>query len=88
MSTKTIPLSQLELNLAGTLNECARTGETVVVLMPDKKMLTIQSLDPVEDDGLIDELLASDPLFRQMVAESAAGKRYPFPSGTSGMGER
>jgi len=34
MAIKTIPLSRLEANLKTTLNECADSGQTVVVEMP------------------------------------------------------
>ena len=59
MAIKTIPLSRLETDLKKTLNECAESGETVIVEMPDQRLLAIQSLDPHEDDSLIDELLAT-----------------------------
>ena len=78
MAIKTIPLSRLEANLEKTLNECADSGETVVVEMPGARLLAIQPLDPQEDDSLMDELLASDPRFRALVAKSKAGRRKPF----------
>ena len=78
MAIKTIPLSRLEKDLKETLNECARSGQTVVVEMPDQQLLTIQPLNPQEDDGLIDELLASDPKFQALVASSKASGRKPF----------
>ncbi|HEV2972233.1 MAG TPA: hypothetical protein VGY55_19825 [Pirellulales bacterium] len=78
MAIKTIPLSRLETDLTRTLNECVETGETVVVEMPDKNLLTIQPLDPGEDDGLIDELLQSNPRFQALVSRSKAGSRKPF----------
>ena len=52
MAIKTIPLSRLETDLEKTLNECAASGETVVVEMKDHRLFAIQSLDPGEDDGL------------------------------------
>lgn len=79
MSIKTIPLSQLEMNLKKTLNECAASGETVVIEMPDQSLLAIQSLEPNGDDSLIDDLLASNPEFRSLVAKSKASDRRPFP---------
>jgi hypothetical protein len=79
MAIKTIPLSRLETDLQKTLNECAQSGETIVVEMPDHRLLAIQSLDPNEDDSLIDELLASDPKFQALVARSKASPRKPFP---------
>lgn len=86
MPIKTIPLSRLETDLAATLNECAASGETVVVEMPDQRLLAIQSLDPDGDDCLIDELLAANPEFRALVAKSKAGRRVPFPAAEPGAG--
>ncbi len=83
MAIKTISLSRLETDLEQTLNECAESGETVVVEMPDKRLLAIQSLDPNEDDSLMDELLASNPQFQALVAKSKAGPRKPFTLGGS-----
>jgi len=79
VAVKTIPLSRLETDLKGTLLECAESGETVVVELPDERLLAIQPLDPSEDDTLTDELLAADPKFRALVAKSKAGPRRPFP---------
>src|SRR5204863_9981393 len=53
MAIKTIPLSRLETDLEKTLNECAESGEIVVVEMPDQRLLAIQPLDPQEDDTLM-----------------------------------
>jgi hypothetical protein len=83
MAIKTIPLSRLETDLEKTLSECADSGHTLVVEMPDQRLLAIHSLDPQEDDSLIDELLASDPRFQALVTKSKAGPRKPF-----GVGER
>jgi hypothetical protein len=79
MAIKTIPLSRLQADLTKTLNECAETGETVVVEMPDQRLLAIQLLDLSEDDSLVDELMASNPKFQALVAKSKAGTRKPFP---------
>ncbi len=78
MAIKTIPLSRLETDLATTLNECAESGQTFVVELPNQHLVAIQSLDPSEDDSLIDELLASDPKFQTLVSKSKAGPRKPF----------
>ena len=80
MAIKTIPLSRLETDLKQTLNECAASGETLVVEMPDQRLLAIQSLEPNEDDSLMEELLASNPKFQALVAKSKASARKPFPS--------
>jgi hypothetical protein len=84
MAIKTIPLSRLETDLQQTLNECAESGETVIVEMPDHRLLAIQSLDPHEDDSLVDELLASNPKFQALVAKSKASPRKPFSAGERG----
>ncbi len=81
MGIKTISLDRLEADVAGTLNECAASGETVVVEMPDERLLAISPLDPQEDDTLMDELLASNPKFRALVAKSKASPRKRFVLG-------
>jgi hypothetical protein len=85
MAIKTIPLSRLETDLTKTLNECADSGETVVVEMPDQRLLAIQSLDPAEDDNLVDELVGSNPRFQALLKKSKAGPRKPFAAGSSGL---
>lgn len=85
MGIKTIPLSRLETDLKKTLNECAESGETVVVEMPDQRLLAIQSLEPQEDDNLIAELLVSNPKFQALVAKSKASPRKPFAAGKPGL---
>jgi len=57
----------------------------LVVELPDQRLLAIQSLDPNEDDSLMDELLTSNPSFQALVAKSKAGPRKPFPSGSRGL---
>jgi hypothetical protein len=81
MAIKTIPLSRLETDLEKTLNECAESGQTLVVEMPDQRLLAIQALEPQEDDTLMDELLASNPRFQELVARSKASPRRPFSMG-------
>ena len=82
MAIKTILLSRLETDLKKTLNECAESGQTLVVELPNERLLAIQSLDPNEDDSLMQELLASNPRFRALVAKSKPSPRKPFPSGS------
>ena len=84
MAIKTIPLSRLETDLKKTLNECAESGETVVVEMPDQRLLAIQSLEPQEDDSLIDDLLASNPKFQALVSKSKASPRKPLGRASGG----
>jgi hypothetical protein len=84
MAIKTIPLSRLETDLEKTLNECAESGETVVVEMPNQLLLAIQSLEPQEEDTLMDELLASNPKFQALVSKSKANPRKLFFAGPTG----
>ena len=85
MAIKTIPLSRLEADLKETLNECAESGQTLVVEMPDQRLLAMQALDPQEDDTLMDELLASNPEFQTLVAKSKASPRKPFSLSDTGL---
>lgn len=41
MAIKTIPLSRLETDLRTTLNECADSGQTFVVELPDQRLVAI-----------------------------------------------
>jgi hypothetical protein len=79
MSIKLIPLSRLEADPRGTLNECLDSGEALVVELPDHRLVAIQGLEPCEDDDLVDRLLASNPAFRALVEKSKASPRRPFP---------
>ena len=78
MAIKTIPLSRLETELKKTLSECVDTGETVVVEMPDQRLVAIQPLEPQEDDTLMDDLLASNPRFQALVTNSKASRRKTY----------
>jgi hypothetical protein len=80
MGIKTIPLSRLVKDVQGTLNECADSGEAVVVRLPDDRMVFIQPLGDPGDDTLTDELLASNAEFRALIARSKAAPRKPFLS--------
>ena len=81
MDIKTFSLNHLETNLRGTLSECADTGSVMVVELPDQRLIAIQSLDATEDDDLVNQLVASNPAFREMVAKSKAGPSKPFALG-------
>jgi hypothetical protein len=84
VAIKTIPLSRLEADLRATLNECADSGEAVVVELPDQRLIAIQPLDAAEDDSLIDDLLQSNPAFQALVAKSKASPRKPFTPASGG----
>jgi hypothetical protein len=53
-------------------------GQTLVVELPDHRLVSIQALEPAGDDPLIDELLESSPSFRALVEKSKASPRRPF----------
>ncbi len=80
MSIKVIPLSQLEADPRGMLNECLDTGRALVIELPDHRLVSIQGLEPGDDDDLIDRLLESSPSFRELIGKSKASPRRPFPS--------
>lgn len=79
MAIKTIKLSQLEANPGGTLNECADSGQAVVVELPDQRLVAIQPLEASDDDSLTSELLESNPAFQALVSKSKSSPRKPFP---------
>jgi hypothetical protein len=81
MGIKLIPLSRLEADPRGTLNECLDSGESLVVELPDHRLVSIQALEPTGDDSLMDELLQSNSFFQAMVEKSKASPRRPFPIG-------
>jgi hypothetical protein len=80
MDIKTIPLNRLEANLRATLNECADSGQAIVVQMPDQRLIAIQALEATEDDSLVDDLLQSNIAFQEAVAKSKASPRKTFIS--------
>lgn len=79
MDIKTVSLNRLEADPTGTLTECADSGSIMVVKLPDRRLVAIQSLEWTDDDDLVNELLASNAAFRQMVPRSKSGPRKPFP---------
>lgn len=82
MDIKTMPLSRLEADPTGALSECADSGSILVVELPDHRLIAIQSLESTEDDDLMNDLLESNPGFRELVARSKAGTHKPFPLGS------
>ena len=76
-----MPLSRLEADPTGALSECADSRSIMVVELPDHRLVAIQSLESTEDDDLIDDLLANNPRFWELVAKSKAGRHKPFPTG-------
>ena len=80
MGIKTIPLSRLEADPRGTLNECADSGEAFVVELPDKRLVAIQLMEG-PDDSLSSDLLESNAAFQALVAKSLASPARPFTAG-------
>jgi hypothetical protein len=78
MDIKTIPLSSLEADPRRTLNDCADSGQPLIVELPDHRLVALQPLSNDEEDGLVDQLLESNPAFQALVAKSKAGTRKPF----------
>jgi hypothetical protein len=78
MAIKIITLSRLETDLRKTLNECADSGETLIVELPGQRLLAIQPLDSQVEDELMDEPLTSNSGFQDLVAKSKASARKPF----------
>jgi hypothetical protein len=81
MTIRRMTLSSREADLRATLNECADSGQALVVELPDQRLITIQAMDVAGDDSLVDDLLQSDPAFQELVAKSKAGPRKPFKAG-------
>jgi hypothetical protein len=79
MGTKVIPPSRLEEDPRSVMYECLDTETVVVVEMPDRRLVAIQSLDPTdEEDDFISDLIDSNPAFRALIAKSKASPRIPF----------
>jgi hypothetical protein len=77
MDTKVIPLSDLQADPEGVLSRCFDSGETLVVALPNRGLVSIQ---PVEsDDDLVNELIEHNAAFRELLAKSLASPREPFP---------
>jgi len=75
MATKVIPLHELRTNLDGYLQECLDSGQSLVVELPEKRLVSIQA---IEDDDLVNDLIEHNPAFRELLARSAASPRKPF----------
>jgi tetratricopeptide (TPR) repeat protein len=79
MDIEVIPLSQLQTDTPGLLAKCCDSGQPVVVELPDHRFVAIQPLDADdEDDGLVSDLIDTNPDFRALVEKSAASPRKPF----------
>jgi hypothetical protein len=79
VSIKVIPLSKLEADPLGMLNECLDSGQALVVEVPDHRRVAIHGLDSEESEDLVDRLLESNPSFRSLVEKSKLSPRRSFP---------
>jgi hypothetical protein len=81
MDTKVIPLSDLQADPEGVLSRCYDSGQSLVVELPNRGLISIQ---PVEtDDDFVNDLIAHNPAFRSLLEKSLASPREPFPFGIS-----
>jgi hypothetical protein len=78
VSIKLIHLSRLESDPQGILRECLESRDPLVIELPDHRLVSIQALEPDEDDDLVSRLLESNPSFRALVDESKKSPRKPF----------
>jgi hypothetical protein len=85
MAIRTIPLSRLENDPRGTLNECANSGDAFVIELPEGRLVAIQVLgaDVEENDSLMSDLLESNETFQALVTKSKGSARKPFVSGSN-----
>jgi hypothetical protein len=79
MDITLIHLSQLEADRRRTLSECVDSGQALFVELPDHRFVSMQPLEPADDDPLIDELLESSSSFRALVEKSKASSPRTFP---------
>jgi len=84
-----IPLSQLQTDTPGLLTKCCDSGQTVVVELPDHRLVAIQPLEADdEDDSLVSDLIETNPSFRALIEKSAASPRKPFAAKASAIPSR
>ncbi len=75
--TKVIPLSELQADPEGVLSKCFDLGETLVVALPNRGLISIQPIE--SDDDLINDLIEHNAAFRALLVKSLASPREPFP---------
>ena len=77
MDTKVIPLSDLQADPEGVLRRCYDSGQTLVVELPDRGLISIRPLE--EDDDLVNQLIEHNPAFRELLARSIASPSRAVP---------
>jgi len=76
MDTKVIQLRELTTDTEGYLQACSDSGRPLLVELPNKRVLAIQPVE--QDDDLVNELIANNPAFRDMLARSVSSPVKPF----------
>jgi hypothetical protein len=77
MDTKIIHLSEFQADPEGVLNRCYDLGQSLVVELPNRGLISIQPVDA--GDSLVDDLIEHDLAFRALLAKSLASPREPYP---------
>ncbi|MGO9465730.1 MAG: hypothetical protein ACLQIB_37685 [Isosphaeraceae bacterium] len=77
MDTKVIPLSELQADPEAVLRKCFDAGETLVVALPNRGLVSIQPIEP--DDDLVNDLIEHNAAFRALLVKSLASPRESFP---------
>ena len=76
MDTKVIQLSELQADPEGVLSRCFDSGQSLVIELPNRGLISIQPVEP--DDSLVDDLIAHNPAFRDLLAKSLASPREEY----------
>jgi mRNA-degrading endonuclease RelE of RelBE toxin-antitoxin system len=84
VDTKVIPLSDLQADTEGVLTQCYDLGQSLVIELPNRGLISIQPVDPHDD--LVNDLIEHNAGFRNTLAKSLASPREPFPFSTSAGG--
>jgi hypothetical protein len=75
MNTRIILLSELLVDPAQYLEQCFESPQPLVIQLPGDRFVSIR---PLEEDDLIDELIAENEEFQALLARSAKSARKPF----------
>jgi hypothetical protein len=59
------------------LTRCYDSGQSLVVELPNRGLISIQPVEP--DDDLVNDLIEHNPAFRALLEKSLASPRVPFP---------
>ena len=73
-----IPLSDIRADPEGVLRRCYDSGQTLVVELPDRGLVSIR---PLKEDDLVNQLIEHNPGFRELLARSIPSSEGSFPLG-------